>query len=196
MPNLRGNYQRRVVLEAAFFLGFSRVAVAVLPFPLLRRLLGGACAPSPASEEPRPPAAEWCRIAVERAAVRLPFETNCLPRAIAGQFMLLRRGLPASVVFGLAWRGGVLLNHAWLEHEGRAVMGDEPGTAFTRTVEFQGLGRVRNSRIRSPGYPARRNEQGARLPHRRAKLGYDAAGATTRDVRADECHFARRPCSP
>ncbi|HUF32081.1 MAG TPA: lasso peptide biosynthesis B2 protein [Acidimicrobiales bacterium] len=131
---------RAAVVEAAVLLTVAKVAVAVVPFRLLRRVLGQH---SPAGDEtfgPLPPAAWRCGRAVEAAARRLPFATACLPRAIAGQLMLRRRGLAGTVVFGLARQDGALLNHAWLEHEGAAVLGHQHDVAYARTVELRAGG--------------------------------------------------------
>lgn len=124
------------MVEAAVLLVAARIAVAAVPFPLLKRVLG-APQHAPGAPDPVADVGPACR-AVVRAAERLPFATACLPRAIAGQLMLRRRGLPASVVFGLARRDGEWLNHAWLEHAGQPVLGADDAVVYTRTISYRG----------------------------------------------------------
>jgi hypothetical protein len=61
--------------------------------------------------------------AVVRAAGRVPRAT-CLTRAIAASVMLGRRGVAASIRFGVARDArGKFIAHAWVESEGRIVIG-------------------------------------------------------------------------
>ena len=61
--------------------------------------------------------------AVTRAGGRVPRAT-CLTRAIAASVMLGRRGVPASIRFGVARdAGGKLIAHAWVESGERIVIG-------------------------------------------------------------------------
>lgn len=68
--------------------------------------------------------------AVERAADRLPFETKCLPRAMALSWMLCRRGIAHSVVFAVRpadRRHSADALHAWVEVGGSKILGELPG---------------------------------------------------------------------
>jgi len=69
--------------------------------------------------------------AVERAAVRLPIDTKCLPRAMALHAMMRRRGLRGVLVIGVldqTLRGSLEDLHAWVEVEGQVLIGalDQP----------------------------------------------------------------------
>ena len=67
---------------------------------------------------------------VERAAQRLPFETKCLPRAMALSWLLRRRRLGHCVVIAVRppeLRDGDHGLHAWVEVDGETVIGDLPG---------------------------------------------------------------------
>lgn len=64
--------------------------------------------------------------AVERCAGLLPFETRCLPRAMALAWMLRRRRIPANLLMGVAekMRRGTLDDlHAWISCDGNIIMG-------------------------------------------------------------------------
>ena len=73
--------------------------------------------------------------AVERAAARLPGDTVCLPRAMALQWMLRRRGHASALVFGVQSErreGDIHALHAWVEVGGRTVIGADPERTFAR----------------------------------------------------------------
>lgn len=63
---------------------------------------------------------------MRKVARRAPFRARCLPRAMAAQWMLRRRGVRSRVVFGVR-RGGApepgLEFHAWLIVAGECVIG-------------------------------------------------------------------------
>ncbi|MFO0993128.1 MAG: lasso peptide biosynthesis B2 protein [Hyphomicrobiales bacterium] len=120
---------RMCVVEAMLLLLVARFLVAFVPLRFwrtsLRRTpsLGG-----------HPAEVKWSTVrsvgrAVNRAAAHLPIAMVCLPRAIAAQWMLLRRGLSPRLVIGLvpcqtlgpgqSQRG----LHAWVDLNGRIVVG-------------------------------------------------------------------------
>lgn len=103
----------------------ARLTVAAFPLERWRVSLGGR----PGA---RPGIAEATRLAahVEWAARRLPFETKCLPRAMALSWMLRRRGIAHSVIFAVRpaeLRDSADALHAWVEADGERILGDLPG---------------------------------------------------------------------
>lgn len=67
---------------------------------------------------------------VERGAQRLPFISRCLPQALALSRMLKRRRISHHLV--IAVRPASRCSHtrelhAWIEQDGRVVLGDLPG---------------------------------------------------------------------
>lgn len=67
---------------------------------------------------------------VRRGAGRLPFESKCLPQALALSRMARRRAVPHSLVIAarpLGARSGMDDLHAWIEVGGRIVLGEIPG---------------------------------------------------------------------
>jgi len=112
--------ERRLVLRALPLVVSVRIGLWVLPWrwslALTRRL-------SVARERRAPGTVYEVVQAVVRAAGRVPRAT-CLTRAIATSVMLGRRGMPASIRFGVARdAGGKFIAHAWVESEGRIVVG-------------------------------------------------------------------------
>jgi hypothetical protein len=93
-------------------------------------------APSLGEPAPGPPTWDWDGdLAVPRAVARavgrwhrlLPGATTCLIRALAGQRMLGRRGVPTSLVLGLRTGGstGDLSAHGWLNVGRHTILGAE-----------------------------------------------------------------------
>ena len=104
------------------------VGLRLLPFQLLRRALAGVSARPPRLCGSRVPAARiaW---AVKTACRYVP-ATGGLPRAMATQTMLQRRGYPAKIYIGLARAPeGRLEAHAWVESEGEILVGGLPDLA-------------------------------------------------------------------
>lgn len=107
---------------------WARVLVAWVRFERWRDSLGLATEPA----EPQAPTsrASFLVAAVERAARRLPFETKCLPRAMALSWMLRRERVPHDVVVAVRpanQRGSDDDLHAWIEVASAKILGDLPG---------------------------------------------------------------------
>jgi hypothetical protein len=112
-------------LSAMAMLCWARVLVALVPFRRWQASLGLV------GKEPNANAgAQSLANMVDRAAGHLPFETKCLPRAMALSWMLQRRQIAHSVVFAVrlpAQRDEVDTLHAWVEVRGLKILGSLPG---------------------------------------------------------------------
>jgi hypothetical protein len=60
---------------------------------------------------------------LERAARATWWRSMCLEKALAGQWMLRRRGIPSTMYIGMAKLGGEFVAHAWLVAEGQVLTG-------------------------------------------------------------------------
>lgn len=69
-------------------------------------------------------------LAVQRAARHLPFRPTCLEQALALERLLRSEGLDAAVVVGVRRARATLDAHAWLEHQGRTLLGATPGRRY------------------------------------------------------------------
>lgn len=108
--------------EAAALLMIARLLIAAVA---LRRWRGslGAVARQPDAADAMALASLLCRH-VERAALRLPMETKCLPRAMALSWMLRRRSIAHAAVFGVRHSGAAPDTdalHAWIEIAGQTL---------------------------------------------------------------------------
>jgi hypothetical protein len=115
------NRQRLLVLEAALWLGLSRLMLLILPIgriaPWLQRVPDSG---------PRDLATVLAvRHAVTIAARNVPWNAVCLPQAMAAKAMLARRGQGSALHLGAGkLDGGGLAAHAWLEAGGEIVVGE------------------------------------------------------------------------
>lgn len=120
-------WQRRILLlRAASRLVAFRVALPLLPFPKVRHL----------AERPvgrtrgRAPATDDLAWAVAAAARRLPGAT-CLAQSLALQSLLGSHGYDSSLRIGVAKAAdGALRAHAWLDHDGRTLIGGVESSSF------------------------------------------------------------------
>ena len=84
-------------------------------------------------------AAGWVGWAIETAAAKRWMQAACLPRALAAQAMLRRRGVASRLCLGVARDGAQLSAHAWLElGQDLIIVGEAQAPSFTRLVEFGG----------------------------------------------------------
>jgi transglutaminase superfamily protein len=120
---------RAVLTRTVFTLAAARLATWVLPFDVGRRLLVGKQRTGPAKVT-----REQIRWAMAHASRVVPGAT-CLPQALAAESLLTRGGIAADLHIGvMKTPAGKFLAHAWVESDGRIVVGDLPGglSAYTR----------------------------------------------------------------
>jgi hypothetical protein len=132
-----GGQERRLFASAWIVLAATRLALWVAPSPwLVRRVLARSTRPSP-----RPAEVEAATIgtAVNRAARFVPRAT-CLPQALATLWLMAGRGQTGCLRIGVKkGEGGTLLAHAWVEHEGRIVVGNFGVKQYTVMPSLEGV---------------------------------------------------------
>lgn len=116
------------ILEA-----FSSAALASMPLPAVRKALA----------QIQPLAMAWCGPASE-ARIAWAFEASarrrvgramCLARALAAEALLPAADPPLMVVIGVTRpKGGLLKSHAWIERDGRVLIGG--GDSLREYVPF------------------------------------------------------------
>jgi hypothetical protein len=116
---------RRLLLTSAVLVPATRVGLWVLPFTTVRGLLGRlAPEPPPSSSGGHP--VQRIRRAISLVSRYVP-GASCLTRALSAQALLRRDGHPASLHIGVAREDdGQLVAHAWVESNGRVVIGGSP----------------------------------------------------------------------
>ena len=99
----------------------ASLAIRFLSFRRLIRLMGEERS---WPEEPRADAAA-VRLAVKRAAVRLPWRIVCFQEGLAAHWMLRRRGMASRLHYGIRPEGDRLSAHVWVEAGGQVIIGEE-----------------------------------------------------------------------
>ena len=116
--------------------------VRMLPFRTIMKLVGigrARASEDVALHRTSDPVAAAVGVAVNRAFARLPWHSTCLVRALAGRLMLMRRGVPSIVVFGVTKRMDHIHAHAWLVAGNGPVCGGREGAGFQPIAAFQEL---------------------------------------------------------
>jgi hypothetical protein len=130
---------RSLLLHSVVLVGAARLALWVLPFNVVRRMLSRGARRSPV------PHATTERIgwAISVAKRFIP-SGNCLPQALAAESLLRRNGHPVELRIGVAKTDqGRLEAHAWVESGGRLVVGDltQGLDTYTPLPPLPGVGR-------------------------------------------------------
>jgi hypothetical protein len=115
--------ERWLLVKAATLLGVVRLMLWLLPFSSARRLFGWVCQDSQRLVT-EPASTQRLAWAVSVASRFVPGASHCLTQAIATEILLVRRGYPAKVCFGVLPKATAsLVAHAWVESNGVIVIG-------------------------------------------------------------------------
>lgn len=115
--------QRWLLIKAAALLATVRLSLWLLPFPTARTLFDGVSRRSRRLAADPIPVVELAG-AVEVASRFVPCARHCLTKALTARILVTRRGYLAEVRYGVAREAKEdFLAHAWLESEGRVVIG-------------------------------------------------------------------------
>ena len=130
--------------EAMVLLAFFRVCLAVFPArPVIRGITHGLAGDAahihddPADEQTMNFArrVRWAVSAIARHSV---VEFVCFPQALAGYAMMRLRGVPSTIVYGVARSAeGELMAHAWLTTGDWIILGGEEAAKFTAVERWR-----------------------------------------------------------
>jgi hypothetical protein len=115
-----------LLVEAGVALSLGWVGVRILPYRALPRLDGHSETQPSQRRERKGSAPDRIAWSVQVMARRLPGKMTCLIQALAADAMLRRRGYQPQMRIGVAGRDrtGKIEAHAWVECEGKVVIGD------------------------------------------------------------------------
>ena len=117
--------ERQLFHEAYALVAAIRLASWTLPFARVRELASQIAKKGELPDFESRPARERIAYFVRAAGNAFPGGHNCLVQALVAEIMLLRRGYPAELRIGVANPAAQGFKaHAWLESEGRVVIGD------------------------------------------------------------------------
>jgi len=122
--------------EALLFLTIYRICLTLIPVrTILRTITRGRAAdptPQPPPLEPILTQALRIRWAVEAVTRNSTVPFVCFPQTLAGYTMLRLRGIPSTMLYGVAHSPeGTLIAHTWLTVGDRIVLGGEGSAAFS-----------------------------------------------------------------
>jgi len=138
---------RWLVPEALTALLLARLSLALLPFRRIAAWMGTEGLES-ATEESAAVEARAVEIgaAVSLVARHVPWDSRCLAQALAGLGMLGKRGIPATLYFGVRKEPGVDFSaHAWLRCGSRIITGGPQHESFEVIARFARPGKVTGS---------------------------------------------------
>jgi hypothetical protein len=120
---------------------------------LISRLGGTPTGPAQsANAQPVPTTDRYARLGamLDRTARITWWRSLCLEQALAGKWMLRRRGIASTIYLGIAKDGGHFAAHAWLVGEGEIVTG-----AGTKTyATLAAFGEIPGPRTETQAEPA------------------------------------------
>ena len=119
---------RVLLARAAGWVVAARLALWALPYRRTRDLAERLAAPRRTARTPAPDRTAW---AVEATARRIP-KASCLTRALAADVMLRRDGHRPQIQIGVSKDRAAFEAHAWLELDGRVLVGDHHIGRYTR----------------------------------------------------------------
>lgn len=141
----RTGAERVLVVEACVLLCLMHVAMLMVPFQRIVGLMGlhpeetSAVFPSP-QQTLVSTKIGW---AVQAAAARISWAAPCLSQALAGMFMLRRRGIPGVLYLGVVRNPGSaepLSAHAWLKCGDVFITGENGHEKYSVLSKFVGKG--------------------------------------------------------
>lgn len=136
----RSPVERSLLLEAFILLGAARSCVLLFPMKWLVKTLGNHMKDDQTPLAPK--AVETARMVgrtVRSAAAWTPWESACLPQAVAAKWMLKRRRIPATVYLGVMkdeTKPEKMAAHAWLRCGGLILTGAGGHQRFTVVSTF------------------------------------------------------------
>ncbi len=119
--------ERRLLIETFLMLNSIRIGFLFLKFPMLQKLLGKV-----GQSRPRQlvkPAVSIDRLiwAVDVSTQLSPGGAKCLARALTVQALMQRQGYEPQLQIGVIKSPGAEFQaHAWLEYQGKIVIGELP----------------------------------------------------------------------
>ena len=124
--------RRRLLLSASTLLTVASAAVAALPF---RKAIRFGSVPIGRETPLILDDLVW---AIEAAARHLPWRTLCIEQGLAGQRLLRRRGVDASLHYGIRHHpeSDKLEAHVWVTVNGRPIIGGEEVPGFAEVARY------------------------------------------------------------
>ncbi len=129
-----------LLAEALAALALASTVIAVLPF---RKVAAAASVRGPRQSRDDAELVRRVRGAVQGWARRVPWKAVCFQRGLALHWMLRRRGIRSSLLYGVRQREDGLAAHVWVDVDGVTVIGGEEAPSFACLARFPPDDRLR-----------------------------------------------------
>ena len=113
-----------LLVQAVGWLAVVEAGVRLLTLKALLGILEGSSRRSEFNRYEGPVKSDRAAYLVQLASRVDPFGATCLKKALVLYALLKRRGLDVKLVIGATKAGEKLDAHAWLEHQGRVIIGE------------------------------------------------------------------------
>ncbi|MEH2349203.1 MAG: lasso peptide biosynthesis B2 protein [Nostoc sp.] len=133
------DYQIKQLLITTFIvLTLVRLSLWLLSFKTLQQLLSSISNAKPKCQEKDHISIDKIIWAVEVSCYYMPGGAKCLARALTCQVFMSRHGYTSNLCIGVAkGEAGELKAHAWLENQGKVVIGDVANLSnFSQLASF------------------------------------------------------------
>lgn len=123
LVGLKGT-DRYLLLRTLLILGSIRLGLWMLSFQTLQKLLARVSQPETSTVKLEPLPIGKIIWAVNLSSRYMPGQVKCLARALTTQVLMKQSNYTAELRIGVAkGESGKLEAHAWIEHQGRVVIG-------------------------------------------------------------------------
>lgn len=149
------NMERTLLFEATALLTAIRLALGVVPFASVRRILSRLAASRSLDRssggQPDDAARSRAIWAVETISRHFPAVGTCLTQALAAHVLIGRTGCKSDLRIGVTRHGdGKFVAHAWLEKDGIVLIGGACHASYTPMPVLDGLDpRISHPTLRS-----------------------------------------------
>jgi Transglutaminase-like superfamily len=121
LQRLINTKEHHLFINSFILLALVKLGLLLLPFQTLRRLLANISQPNPKLKQTSLSNIIW---AVNASTYYMPGGAKCLARALTCQVLMKRRGYYPELRIGVAKNNtGTLEAHAWVENQGKVVIG-------------------------------------------------------------------------
>jgi Transglutaminase-like superfamily len=134
-----------LLIQAALAVVNAKLAVKTLPLPTARAIVARQQRLAWRVVPVRADRIVW---AVEATSRVIPGMRNCLVQAVAAEAMLIQAGYPCELRIGAAKKApDELIAHAWVESEGRVVIGEFELDRYTPMMPLRSRGGTRPAQL-------------------------------------------------
>ena len=126
--------ERRILVQAWLLLLLADLALRLLPFTTVQHYCRRQHVPRGQGSANALPAATRIAWLVEKAGQYCPLGTSCLKEALVLSRLLAQRGVSTTLRIGVGHRAEAFAAHAWLEQDGRVILGDSDVDAYSRLI--------------------------------------------------------------